>query len=373
MTIRHPFRPRMRSLCLLAGAALLAAAQANAQSSSTTPASSVTVYGVLDACVVSYKAAAGADLQVNGGGCYYGSRFGLRGTEDLGGGMQAYFQLESGFALDTGALAQGGRMFGRKAHVGLSGAYGALEAGRDYAPTFYLLTTVDPMQLGLGSALATLWSGSPGTASGRTDNQLTYQSPTFGGFSLRAMMAPGEQAAPLPARGGDTTGASVMYRSPALIAGVTYANVKNTSNTESDKATTVGAKYDFGTFSLAALAQFGGWEGTRTAAAPSSATSIFSRSYNSYVVGGTIKFGTNSLSASYKRYDDRTAANFDADVLSVVYIYPLSKRTQLYTGLTRLKNKRGSSYGASDGNGAYTGVAPGGASRAIDFGITHFF
>jgi len=362
---------RIRRLCLLAGAMLFGATQAGAQEAASS--SSVALYGVLDACLVSYKASNGAGFQINGGGCFYGSRFGLRGTEDLGGGMKAYFQLESGFALDTGALAQGGRMFGRKAHVGLSGAYGALEAGRDYAPTFYLLSTVDPMQLGLGSALATLWSGSPGTASGRTDNSLTYQSPTFNGVSLRAMVAPGEQAAPLAARGGDTTGASVMYRSAELIAGVTYARVSNTTNTEADSATTVGAKYDFGSFSLAALAQFGGWEGTRPASAPSNATSIFSRSYSSYVVGGTVKFGTNSLSATYKRYDDRTAANFDADVLSVVYIYPLSKRTQLYTGITRLKNKRGSSYGASDGNGAYTGVAPGGASRAIDFGITHFF
>jgi GBP family porin len=359
-----------RGLSLLASATLLAAAQVGAQ---TTPASSVTLYGVADACVVSYKGAVGSTLQVNGGGCTYGSRFGLRGSEDLGDGMRAYFQLESGVNLDSGAIVQTGRLFGRKAIVGLGGAWGAVEAGREYAPGFYLLTAIDPMQLGIGSATATLWAGSPGTASGRTDNSVSYQTPSLGGFTARVLFAPGEQAAPLPSRGGDTVGANIMYRSTELIAGVSYAKVSNVANSGDDSATTVAAKYDFGKFSLAAAGQFGGWEGTRSAAAPANATSMFSRRYNSYVVGGTLKLGANSLSATYKRYDDRTRANYDADIWSLIYTHPLSKRTNLYSGVTRLKNKGASSYGAADGNGNYTGTAIGGSSRAIDFGMVHFF
>lgn len=362
-TIRHVLTPG-----IVAGAAAFAAG-AHAQ----TAASSVNLYGVLDACVVSYKAATGAPWQVNGGGCYYGSRFGFRGTEDLGGGLRAYFVLEGGFTADNGAMAQGGRVFGRKSLVGLAGGFGSLDAGRDYAPAFYLLQPVDPMQLGIGSALATIWSGSPGTASGRTDNSINYVTPEFGGITARIQLAPGEQAAPLASRGGDTKGFNVLYKSDKLLAGVSYANVRNAAGNAADTATTVGARYDFGGFSLAALAQSGAWEGTRTAAAPASATSIFSRRFNSYMVGGTVKFGGDFVSATWKRYDDRTAANFDATILSAVYVHPLSKRTQLYAGLSRLKNARASSYGASDGNGGYTGVAPGGSSRIIDFGITHFF
>ena len=357
-------------LSLLAGSALLAGTHAAAQGA---PASSVTLYGVADACVVSYKAAQGADLQVNGGGCTYGSRFGLRGSEDLGDGMRAYFQLESGINLDNGSLGQNGRLFGRRAIVGLSGDWGLVEAGREYAPAFYLLTAVDPMRLGVGSASATVWAGSPGAAVGRTDNSVTYQTPSFGGFTVRGLIAPGEQTAPLPTRGGDTKGASLMYRSTDMIAGITYAKVTNAAKTGDDSATTIGGKYDFGEFSLGAIAQFGAWEGTRSTAAPSSATSMFSRRYSSYVVGGTLKLGPNNVSASYKRYDDRTAANFDADIWSVIYTHPLSKRTQLYTGITRLQNKRASSYGAADGNGTYTGTALGGSSRALDIGMVHFF
>ncbi|MFC5499275.1 porin [Caenimonas terrae] len=353
----------------LACAALVATGTAWAQSSG----SSVNLYGVLDACVVSNKSATGAPVQINGGGCYYGSRLGFRGNEDLGGGMRAYFQLETGFAADNGTLAQGGRLFGRKSIVGLAGGLGAVEIGREYAPAFYLLTSIDPMQLGIGSALATIWSGSPGTGAGRTDNSINYQSPDLGGFAVRVQAALGEQAAPLAARGGDSKGASLTYRNKQLYAAVSYESIANPTGTADDRATTIGAKYDFGSFSLSAIAQSGAWQGTRPESAPSSATSIYSRRFNSYLVGGSVRLGGDTLNATYKRYDDRTAANFDATVLSAVYIHPLSKRTQLYGGISHLKNARASSYGASDGNGGYSGVAAGGSSRIIDLGITHFF
>ena len=72
---------------LLAGAALAAAGQAGAQGTAP-PASSLTIYGVADACVVNYASASGARWQANGGGCFYGSRLGFRGTEDLGDGLR---------------------------------------------------------------------------------------------------------------------------------------------------------------------------------------------------------------------------------------------------------------------------------------------
>jgi GBP family porin len=351
--------------------AALAATGANAQ---TAAPSSVTLYGLVDACVVSHRSANGAKVQVNGGGCFYGSRFGLRGNEDLGGGLRAYFGLESGFAIDTGNSGQGGRLFGRRSTVGLgSSALGAIELGRELPPGHFLISNVDPQQLGIGSASNTLWTGAPGPASGRVDNGLMYVSPDMGGVTARLLYAPGEQAAPAASRGGDTKGLNVTYRSKTLLAGLAYANVRNAAANADDSATTLGVKYDFGAFSLAGLAQFGAWEGTRTVAAPSSATALYSRDYRSYVVGGTVKLGTGSLSGTYKRYDDRTASNFDARVVSATYIHPLSKRTQLYTGFSHTKNLRASSYGVADGNGTYAGTAPGGTARIIDLGITHFF
>lgn len=334
--------------------------------------SSVTLFGVVDACIVSHKSATGASVQVNGGGCFYGSRIGFRGTEDLGEGMQAHFHLEGGFSADSGQLGQGGRIFGRKSIVGISGSWGGLDAGREYAPTFFILSATDPMQLGIGSATATVWSGSPGTAVGRTDNSISYISPNLGGVTARVQIAPGEQTAPAASRGGDSRGLNLLYRDKQMVVGLAHASVRNAAANATDKATTVSAKYDFGSFSLAGIVQSGAWAGTRTAAA-SSPTAMFSRDYRSYVLGGSINAGVGSVSMSYKKYDDRTASNFDATILSAVYIHPLSKRTRLYGGVTRLKNARGSRYGAADGNGTYAGTAPGGSSRSVDLGITHFF
>jgi len=358
----------MRKLIPVAMTAL-SAAGACAQGS---PPSSVALYGVVDACLVSHRSANGASAQLNGN-CFYGSRFGLRGSEDLGGGLRAIFGLESGFATDTGMPGQGGRFFGRRSTVGLAGDFGSLELGRELPPPHFLISSIDPMQLGIGSASATLWTGSPSTSSGRTDNSVIYVSPAFSGLTARVQIAPGEQTEPLSSRGGDTKGLTLTYRDKSLLAGIGHATVRNPTGTGTDRATTAGAKYDFGGFSLSALAQFGAWEGSRTQQAPSSATAMYSREYRSYVIGGTVKFEVGSLSGTYKRYDDRTGANFDANVVSMVYIHPLSKRTQLYTGLSRLKNQRASSYGVADGSGSYAGTARGGSSRILDLGITHFF
>ncbi|RBJ77057.1 porin, partial [Pseudomonas sp. MWU12-2534b] len=118
------------ALSTLSLALLGAAGAAQAQSS-------VTLYGVIDTSIAWVH---GNDGQANNSwqmlsGNLQGSRFGLKGAEDLGGGLKAIFQLENGFDPGTGKLNQGGRMFGRQAFVGLeSSQYGTLTLGRQYDP-----------------------------------------------------------------------------------------------------------------------------------------------------------------------------------------------------------------------------------------------
>ena len=112
-------------------------------------ATTVTLYGVVDANVeyvtniapgqptvnpVTGQASVGPghDRVALQSGGMSASRWGLRGVEDLGGGVQALFVLESGFSLDDGKSMQGGRLFGRQAFVGLSSSLGALTFGRQY-------------------------------------------------------------------------------------------------------------------------------------------------------------------------------------------------------------------------------------------------
>src|ERR1044072_1523990 len=87
--------------------------------------SSVTLYGLIDESIQyahNTVDASGKNSNQVGlvGGNLQGNRFGLKGTEDLGGGLKAIFQLENGFDINSGRLGQGGKMFGRQAYVGLT-------------------------------------------------------------------------------------------------------------------------------------------------------------------------------------------------------------------------------------------------------------
>lgn len=121
----------------LAAAALLAANAGCAWAQ--TPAASINVYGFIDASVRYQHGAEGAAVAVVDGSEYgwAGSRWGISGSEDLGGGLSAIMNLENGFAIDTGEARQGGRLFGRTAFVGLRGRYGELTLGRQYNALYY--------------------------------------------------------------------------------------------------------------------------------------------------------------------------------------------------------------------------------------------
>ena len=94
--------------------------------------SSVTLYGIIDEGFIFNNNAKGGHLYGLSSGVMQGSRFGLRGTEDLGGGLKAIFVLENGFDVNSGRLGQGGLMFGRQAYVGLSSQFGTVTLGRQY-------------------------------------------------------------------------------------------------------------------------------------------------------------------------------------------------------------------------------------------------
>ncbi len=127
----------MKKALLFSAALATFASVAHAQSS-------VTLYGLIDEGLSYTNNVATAGVDANGnahhssllamqGGVANGSRWGLKGSEDLGGGLAAVFQLENGFNINSGALGQGGRMFGRQAYVGLSSAtLGTVTMGRQY-------------------------------------------------------------------------------------------------------------------------------------------------------------------------------------------------------------------------------------------------
>jgi predicted porin len=191
---------------------------------------SVTLYGIIDE---------GLDFTTNAGGnrSYQmvsgdtaGSRFGLKGSEDLGGGMKTIFQLENGFNTNTGTMGQGGLLFGRQAYVGLSSAqYGTFTMGRQYDPTIDMWS---------GYTAAGNWEGDLGSHpydndnadwDYRIQNSVKYVSPTVAGFTGEAMYGFSNEA------GGFADNrmysAAVHYQMGPLSAAVAYMKTNNGGST----------------------------------------------------------------------------------------------------------------------------------------------
>lgn len=173
---------------------LLTAALVAGFASAAHAESSVTLYGLVDGGVgyntqkTTWSGDFGSGSFKTRGfefknGVKNGNRWGLKGTEDLGNGTSAIFQLESGFDLGNGNSAQGGRLFGRKAVVGLTGeSWGTLTLGRQYNAADDFIAPIDPFGTGWGQAAANSAFG--GVLSARMDNVVKYVTPNFSGFQL---------------------------------------------------------------------------------------------------------------------------------------------------------------------------------------------
>lgn len=119
-----------------------------------------------------------------------GSRFGLKGEEDLGNGLAVGFVLENGFDADTGALGNGGRLFGRESQAYIKGDFGTVSFGRmgqlvSGNGTYGLFgSAVSPFSTGWGDVGG--HSQVMGSSFERFDNMITYKTPDFGGFTVYA-------------------------------------------------------------------------------------------------------------------------------------------------------------------------------------------
>jgi predicted porin len=147
--------------------------------------SSVTLYGLIDEGIDYTNNVGGHAVYEMTSGYAQGSRWGLKGNEDLGGGNSAVFQIESGFNAGSGALAQGGRLFGRQAFVGLANErYGTLTFGRQYDSVVdYLAMTTANGNWG-GYLLSHPYDNDNTDNTFRLNNTIKYASPTLNGFSF---------------------------------------------------------------------------------------------------------------------------------------------------------------------------------------------
>jgi predicted porin len=222
-------RTTYKSMAMLAG--LLVAGGASAQNT-------VTLYGVVDTGLMYVHNSGGQSTQVlMSTGVQSGSRWGLKGSEDLGGGLATIFQLENGFDSANGKLFQGGRLFGRQAYVGLTGkdTWGTVTFGRQYDP---LIDKVQPVQ---GDNWLAGFYIAPGDVdnsdnSVRFNNAVKWASPVWGGLQVEAMYSFGGVAGAVGSGQTYSTAAGWSGGSVNLAAG--YMHVDNGNATLSTRGTT---------------------------------------------------------------------------------------------------------------------------------------
>jgi len=313
----HGAFPMKKSLIALAVLATTGAAFAQ---------SNVTLYGRMDASVGSNRVDGVSTTQLFSGNLTT-SRLGLRGTEDLGGGLKANFQLESALTVDDGTA--GSLRFGRASWVGLSGGFGAVRLGLMDSPY------KDIYDMGVSNNLydseftptkIAYLSGGVGTASGVSDyssrpsNMIRYDSPSFGGFSGSVGYAFDENVAPATANS-EITAFNLRYRGGPLDVGVAYQDQKNATATLDRNYTVLAAAYNLGVARLSAQYQMT----DQTNGLEDSDMSI----------GVTVPFGNFDVSAGYARGKSELngATTGKGSAFALGATYALSKRTRLYGGL----------------------------------------
>ncbi|ABE42702.1 porin [Polaromonas sp. JS666] len=415
----------MKKLTLVATAVmgLLSTTAAMAQST-------VTLYGLLDGGYNHVSGLRQGSVNTIASGIMEGSRFGLRGTEDIGGGYKAIFTLENRFELDTGSVTNrpnsgaqlpdrlsnaalmglpgavqpvlnavgasigstvgvniAGNLFDRQAFAGLITPVGAFTFGRQYTPGYLTSATFDATQTQSSLAMGQIATFPP-SVDIRLSNTVQYGI-QMSGVTATLMYGAGEVA-------GDNAkgrfyGGMAMYKGTGFSVGVGHNTRNNELGQKSLTDTVLGATVNVGpgtVYGQYAKIKDDNPTGLSTIAAtvtPSVGAATAALIQNAYIngfkqdanlmhIGYRLTRGVHTVVVAYNRLDDKRPNNADTASYGATYTYALSKRTNLNAVLTRFNNK-GLGQAAPGGNGFLGGVTStaGTDSTNIAFGIRHTF
>jgi predicted porin len=318
---------KMKRTLLAAALATLACGTAFAQSS-------VTIYGRLNETVERQKTGTADPVWrlFNNS-----SRIGFKGSEDLGGGLKAGFQIEHGFSPDTGAAA--GTFWGRQSEVNIGGGYGLLRLGNFTSEAYF--ATADYISMhnhDTGTSSDALYA-----YLGRDINKIAYRTPSIGGLTVEGGVSLGESSGL-----GRTIDVAANYAIGPVQLGAGYERVDATGQ----KQFAIRGLYEIGSFVVGAYVQ-------RDENGYASGKRTTTRLTGMYTLGSSelhLNFGNAGKYSS--------VANSGAKQFTVGYNYNMSKRTKLYTFYTKVDNKTAASYA--------TGIA-GADFQSFALGIRHNF
>lgn len=316
--------------------------------------SSVTMFGVLDMSL-RYTKANGQTLKQLANDGLSSSRLGVRGVEDLGGGLKAGFWLEGRVNGDNGSVDTS-RFWGRRTSVSLMGDFGEVRLGRGKTSTRLHIDDFDPYSTtGLGD-VEKVYSvlGSASDTLNRSDNMVQYFLPSnLGGVYGSVDVAAGEGTA-----GKKMYGGRLGYKQGPINVAAALQETTGTGNVKF-KQMSIGGSYDFGI------------------AKPSlnySQNEFGAREQKLLTFGLTVPLGQGQILASYTDAKANGAAESlsgvgDAKLMAASYVYNLSKRTALYTTVAQIKNSGLGRFALANS----PVVTNGAKSSGFDVGVRHSF
>lgn len=378
---------------------LLALAIAGAFSGAAFAQSSVTLFGIADTGFSYFKGDGNGNVKAMTNSGLNSSRIGVRGSEDLGGGLKANFWFEGSVATDNGsgsgtstnnqasgtnagAAGSQGLTFNRRMFVGLSGGFGEFRLGRNYTPLFMQITSNDPFGTN-GSGDTKIYALTGLTGAGvvqtvvRASNQAEYLTPAgIGGVYVHATYALGENpssngAASNPnSNDGRSLGVRVGWAGGPVDVSGAY------NKTDYLQSATQGNYIGFGfgaTLTFGAFKPMIQWVHHKIDIANTVAQDP---ERTDWLLGLVATFGATDLRASYNRYDIKNTGlaggdntSNDAEQWAIGPVYNLSRRTAVYGTFSLMRNKNQQT---AFSNGRAT-IEPGGKTTAVDLGIRHSF
>lgn len=297
--------------------------------------SSVTLYGNVDASVAYVKVKQGAASESTTAvesSILTESFFGLKGQEDLGGGLKALFKLESSIAVDTGRAA-GATFWDKNAYVGVAGSFGTVALGNQESLFKTEGNAFNPF--GASALLAptnALFVGVSGLG-GSWQNTVGYVSPNLNGLTLSAQHSAreGNTGKTSATVNGGATAVAANYAAGALALSAVYGDVRSTVGTAApvqQQAWLLGASYDFGV--VKAFAQYGQDKAEDVTGADQGKAKFFQ-------LGAVVPVTqAGSVHAAYGQVKD---GGDKARQFSLAYHHALSKRTSVYAGGTYIKGE----------------------------------
>ncbi len=348
--------------------------------------SGITISGGIDLAVARYKGdGTGSRTQLISGG-NQNSRLNIRGREDLGGGMYAGFELEAGLSPDTGAgltsntnnqvsgVVPSGSgsvsalTFNRRSIVGIGGDWGEIRFGRDYVPSFWPIYLYDPFRTGVGFGGITILGST--VTNLRASNSIGYFTPgcdaVCKGPFAQLMYAFGENASGTSGSSdGNVAGVRLGYGAPDWEISVAQSKTSNVGVRDFTQ-TSGGGTVDTSFARLMLLV------GENRTGLPVAALNNGTRA-PFWQLGAMIYLPMGYIPVAYTRVKRNDPDDSSASKIALGYVYPLSKRTAVYTTYAWINNRNALAVPVNVGTDAGPTPLPGHGASGWDVGIRHTF